>query len=246
MQSLAGRVAGWLIDAVYPAQCASCGEPVNDDGGLCAACWRETHFVTGHACDLCGAPLVGEGDGQTDCCDDCLTIARPWDHGRTALLYKGNGRRLVLSLKHADRPDIAIPAARWIARAAAPVLTDEMIIVPVPAHWRRLLKRRYNQAAELARAMGRSSGLKVETRALVRVKGGDTQEGKSFDQRFAYLEGAIRPHPKFGSALSSRDVLLVDDVMTSGATLAAATEAARLAGAKQVCIATLARVVRDA
>lgn len=233
-----------LLRAIYPAQCASCGEIVEGDGGLCGPCWRETRFVTGHVCDKCGVGLPGESDGHLDLCDDCMTIARPWSQGRTALDYAGNGRRLVLAFKHADRPDIAEPAARWVARAAQPLFTPGMLIVPVPSHWTRLYRRRYNQAAELARALGRATGHGVLPTALVRTRGGETQEGKTVDQRFANLHGAVRPHPKRGTALEGKRILIVDDVMTSGATLAAATEAAFVAGAADVKIATLARVAR--
>ncbi|HBZ42959.1 MAG TPA: amidophosphoribosyltransferase [Maritimibacter sp.] len=235
-----------LVHAIYPAQCASCGEMVEGDDGLCGACWRETRFVMGHVCDLCGAPLPGQDDGGVDHCDECLTIARPWSHGRTALVYSGNGRQLVLAFKHADRPDIARPAAGWLAKAVAPILAPDMLIVPVPSHWTRMFRRKYNQAAELARALAHRTRLDVAPNALIRTRGGETQEGKTFDQRFANLDGAIRPHPKKASVLVGRSVLIVDDVMTSGATLAAATEATKLAGAQEVSIATLARVVRDA
>lgn len=233
-----------LLRAIYPAQCASCGEIVDGDGGLCGPCWRDTRFVTGHVCDKCGIGLPGHSDGHVDLCDDCMTIARPWSRGRTALDYEGNGRRLVLAFKHADRPDIAVPAARWIAAAAQPLLSPGMVIVPVPTHWTRLYRRRYNQAAELARALSRSTGLTVLPSAMVRTRGGETQEGKSLDARFANVQGAIRPHPKRGAGMSGKEILIVDDVMTSGATLAAATEAAFVAGAKDVKIATLARVAR--
>lgn len=235
-----------LLRAVYPAQCASCGAMVEDDGGLCGPCWADTRFMTGHVCDACGLGLTGDGDGNRDLCDDCMTIARPWSRGRTALHYSGNGRRMVLALKHADRPDIATPAARWIAGALGPLVTPGLTIVPVPSHWTRVYRRRYNQAAELARALGRTTGLGLLPAALVRVRGGRTQGGRTFDDRFANLQDAIRPHPRRGPAMADRDILIVDDVMTSGATLAAATEAAFAAGARDVRIATLARVARDA
>ncbi|MEC7761129.1 MAG: double zinc ribbon domain-containing protein [Pseudomonadota bacterium] len=233
-----------LLRAIYPAQCASCGEIVDGDGGLCGPCWRETRFITGHVCDKCGVALPGEADGHIDLCDECMTIARPWSRGRTALDYDGNGRRLVLAFKHADRPDIAIPGARWIANVAQPLFTPGMVIVPVPSHWTRLYRRRYNQAAELARALARTTGLIALPTALIRTRGGETQEGKTLDARFANLQGAIQPHPRRGAAMREKDVLIVDDVMTSGATLAAATEAAFAVGAKEVKIATLARVAR--
>lgn len=234
-----------LLAAIYPPQCVCCGGPVDQGRGLCGPCWRETRFEAGNVCTLCGIGLPGEGDGAFDRCDDCMTLARPWSQGRTALKYSGNGRRMVLALKHGDRPDIAVTAAGWMARAAQPILVSHMLIVPVPAHWTRLVRRRYNQAAELARALGRHSGLAVAPTALIRPARGETQEGKTLPERFANLQGTIRPHPQHGSALCGRDVLIVDDVMTSGATLAAATEAALAAGAQDVRIATLARVARD-
>lgn len=234
-----------LVRAVYPAQCASCGEIVDGDGGLCGACWRETRFVLGHVCDTCGTPLPGEEDGGTDQCDDCMHIARPWRRGRTALTYDGIGRRLVLGLKYADRLDIARPAARWMARAIEPITTPGMVIVPIPSHWTRMFRRRYNQAAEIARALGRETGMAVLPNALIRTRGGETQGGKNFDARFANLVGVIQPHPKKGADLAGKDVLIVDDVMASGATLGAATEATYVAGARVVCIATLARVAKD-
>lgn len=234
-----------LVRAVYPAQCASCGEVVDGSGGLCGPCWRDTQFVLGHCCDKCGVSLPGDGDGSVDLCDDCLTIARPWSQGRTALAYTGNGRKLVLALKHADRLDIAPAAAEWIAHAASPVLRPGMVVVPVPSHWTRMFRRRYNQAAELARAVARVTGLDFAPNALVRTRGGETQEGKSFDARFENLQRAFKPNPRKPCALTDKTVLIVDDVMTSGATLSAATEAALSAGASDVNIATLARVARN-
>jgi predicted amidophosphoribosyltransferase len=137
---------------LYPAQCVGCGEPVEDTHGLCGKCWAETPFVTGHVCDKCGCPLPGDGDGVADLCDDCMQIARPWSRGRAALIYDGQGRRFVLGIKYYDRLDLVPPAASWMARAARPFLTPDLLVVPVPAHWTRVFKRRYNQAAELAAA----------------------------------------------------------------------------------------------
>lgn len=234
-----------LVRAIYPAQCASCGEIVEGDGGLCGPCWRETQFVLGHVCDKCGVSLPGETDGEVDYCDDCIAIARPWSKGRTALVYSGKGRKLVLALKHADRLDIVPAAAEWMARAAEPLIASSSVVVPVPSHWTRMFRRKYNQAAELGRTIARSKGLTFAPNALVRVKSGETQEGKDLDARFANMQEAFRPHPSKSLVLDGKNVLIVDDVMTSGATLASATEAARSAGASEVNIVTLARVAKD-
>lgn len=234
-----------FVKAIYPSVCVNCGTEVDSDGGLCGPCWRDTHFVTGHVCDKCGVALVGDADGQADVCDDCLSIARPWSRGRTALAYRDNGRRIVLSLKHADRPEIAGPAAKWIAHATRDILEPDLCIVPIPSHWTRMFRRRYNQAAELARALHKETGLSIAANALIRIRGGETQEGKNFDQRFANVAQTIQPHPRKSNAIKGARILLVDDVMTSGATLAAGTEALFVAGAQEVNVVTLARVARD-
>lgn len=156
--------------------------------------------------------------------------------------YRDVGRRIVLALKHGDRVDLAPPAAGWMARAGAPVLGPDTVLVPIPAHWSRLLTRRYNQAAELSRALARRTGLHHCPDALVRGKRTAKQDGMSVDQRFANLHGAIRVNPKRIPSLKGRPVCLIDDVMTSGATMTVATSAALAAGASRVCILVLARV----
>lgn len=233
-----------LIDAVLPPQCLSCRVAVAEQGGLCPACWRATPFIAGLVCDACGIPLPGEEAAERAAvlCDDCLAIARPWRQGRAALLYADNGRRLVLALKHADRLDLVRPLAGWMLRAAGPILSPGMLVAPVPLHWLRLLSRRYNQAALLAAALARAAGLEHCPDLLVRRRRTGSQDGRSRAARFAALTGAIAAHPRRRHRLKGRAVLIVDDVMTSGATLAAAAEAALAAGAASVAVVALARV----
>jgi predicted amidophosphoribosyltransferase len=175
-----------------------------------------------------------------------MTIARPWDRGRAALEYRDIGRRLVLGLKHGDRLDLTWPAAGWMAARVASIIEVDTVIIPVPLHWTRLIKRRYNQAAALAVDLGRHLKRPVIVDALVRTQATKPLDGVGRTARFAVISGTIAPHPKRGALLAGKSVLIVDDVMTSGATLAAATEAARAAGAVNVSIVTLARVVKDA
>jgi predicted amidophosphoribosyltransferase len=237
---------------LYPPQCVACGAPVanggEDPGQLCPACFPETRFVTGAVCARCGVPLPDDGTGAGDpwlCCDDCLSIARPWQNGRAALVYSGAGRRLVLALKHGDRPDLAPALAAWLARAAAPLMQPDMIVAPIPLHLRRLLKRRYNQAALISSRVARAQGAAHLPDLLLRRRHTAGQDHRGVGDRFANIAGAIAVNPRRVAAVQGRPVLLVDDVMASGATMAAATEALLAAGSGPVSVAVLARAVKD-
>lgn len=233
------------VKMIYPPRCLGCGELVNSDFGLCGPCWSETPFVGGTVCDSCGMPLPGDADGYAIACDDCLANPRPWTEGRAALVYSGRARRLVLALKHGDRPDLARPAALWMARAGRPILRDAMVIAPVPLHWTRFVRRRYNQSALLARELSRETGLDCCPDLLVRTVRTPMLEGRTAAERATLLGAAIAAHPRRRQQLAGRPVLLVDDVMTSGATLAACTRACLDAGADQVFVLVLARVAKD-
>ena len=241
------RVAPVLRGAlrvIYPPQCLTCEAPVSEEGTLCPGCWPDVPFIHGLACDTCGIPLPGDSAAAV-LCDDCLSIARPWGRGRAVLMYGGGARRLVLGLKYGDRHDVAGPAGRWLARAARPLLRPDSVIAPVPLHWWRLFRRRYNQAALLAAALARETGAAHLPDLLIRRRNTGNQDGRSRADRFANLQGAIVTRPSRASRIAGRHVLLVDDVMTSGATLAAATEACFAAGADAVDVVALARVGRD-
>jgi ComF family protein len=235
-----------VLQMIYPPQCISCDALVTSDFGLCGRCWRETPFITGLVCDQCGTPLPGDDQGRAVHCDDCLLIARPWDQGRAALLYKGNARKMVLALKHGDRTDLVRPLSAWLHRAAAPMLEPGMLLAPVPLHWFRLLRRRYNQAALLSAGLARLAGADHCPDLLIRPRSTGSQEGRSREGRFINMADALRVHPGRGDRLKKRHVLLVDDVMTSGATLGVAADACLAAGASRVSVLVLARVAKDA
>lgn len=234
------------VQLVYPPQCLTCDALVTTDFGLCAACWRETPFVSGLVCDCCGVPLPGEETGGPVQCDDCLAVARPWSRGRAALLYRDNARKMVMALKHGDRVDLARPAAGWLHRAARPLLAPDTLITPVPLHWTRLIRRRYNQSALLAAALGRLADLPHCPDLLIRRRNTRSQEGRDRAARYTNVHEAFRVNRKRDWMMQGRPVLLVDDVMTSGATLAACAEACLAEGAARVDVIVLCRVAKDA
>ncbi|KEP68679.1 competence protein ComF [Thioclava dalianensis] len=232
------------LHAVFPPRCIACGEEVGSDFGLCRDCWEQITFASGVSCDGCGVPLPGNDDGQAVLCDECLAHPRPWARGRTVMMYSGIGRELVLGFKHSDRLDLARPFAAWMARAAQPLLTPETVIAPVPLHRWRLLRRRYNQSALLSQGIARICGQTYCVDLFERTRNTTSQKGRDRAARIANLADAIRVTPARAPQLLGRPVLIVDDVMTSGATLTAATGAAMQAGADRVDVITLARVAK--
>lgn len=236
-----------MLHAVFPPECLACGARVENDFSICSHCWSDTPFIFGASCDTCGAGLPGQSaGGDRLSCDECHAIARPWARGRAVMQYSGTGRKLVLAFKHGDRAEIARAAGPWMARAAADLLADDPLLVPVPLHWRRLASRRFNQAALLARSLATQSGCDWLPDALIRSRPTGSQDGRNREGRFRNLDDAIRVAPRRAGAVRGRCVLLVDDVMTSGATFSAATQALQAAGAGAVCVMALARVARDA
>lgn len=236
------------LQIVYPPQCMGCGETVGQMGALCPTCWRDADFIAGLACTCCGAPLPSDGTPAEDAihCDDCLATPRPWLRGRAALTYRGTGRKLVLMLKHGDRLDVAGALGDWLSDAAAPLVVPGMVVAPVPLHLRRLFHRRYNQAELLAGRIAHRHGLQPMPGLLQRSRHTPSQDHRGAAERFANLADAIQVRPRLAPQIAGRPVLLVDDVMASGATLATCAQALLDAGSGPISVAVLARAVKDA
>lgn len=227
---------------VYPPECVLCRAATGSDFGLCPDCLIETPFLTGPVCDCCGVPVLTDGAETIPACDDCIALPRPWTQARAVFRYTGQARRLVLALKHGDRLDLARAAGPWMARVAGGLSQADTVVVPIPLHPWRQFRRRYNQAAELGRAVSRETGLPYAPDALRRNRHTPSLDHRTRDDRVAVMVGAISADP---SEISGKHILLVDDVMTSGATLAAAADAALGAGARRVDCVVLARVEKD-
>lgn len=230
---------------IYPPRCLNCGEVVDSDFGLCSQCWVQMPFVSGTTCDLCGSNVLGESKEPNVLCDACLEMPRPWQYGRAALIYKGTARRLVLGLKHSDRTDIVGPASHWLARACHDILTPKTRITPVPLHWFRKLRRKYNQSCLLAHALAKHTNLTYIPNGLERPSWTKASENADFAERYKRLSTAIKINKRHKSAFVGQDILIVDDVMTSGANLHAATKACLEAGASRVNVAILARAEKN-
>ena len=238
------RVGRQVLDALYPPLCIGCREHVSEPGSLCPECWRTLHFLDGPVCAACGLPFEIDPGGET-LCAGCLTYPPSFDKARAVLRYDDASRKPILALKNMDRLDLAPAFGRWLERAGRELLAQSDLIVPVPLHRFRLWKWRYNQSAELARALSRLGGLPVDPFALRRIRSTPSQ-GKmpSASARRRNVRGAFAVPEKRRSAVDGKQILLVDDVLTTGATANACAKALKRAGARQVCVLALARVVR--
>jgi len=243
---LVGQVLQTAIRLIYPPTCMTCDAPVAEMGGLCGSCWRDTPFVSSPVCDACGVPLLADRAEEGEICDDCRKLPRPWLAGRTAMIYRGNGRKIVLGLKHADRLEYADAVSGWMAEAGADLIRRDMIVTAIPLHWRRRIKRRYNQSVLLAKAIARFHQLDCVPDLLIRPRATAVLDGKSLHQRFEDMAQALQVNPNRAPMAKGRSVLVVDDVMTSGATLSAATQVLMSVGVSDVRVLTLARAVKDA
>lgn len=233
----------FLLKLFYPAKCLTCDELIEDARGLCPKCWAATPFIVDPPCEKCGTPLLGDAEAG-DLCEDCFQTPRPWTNGRAAMTYGGNGRTLVLRLKHADRTDLAHAAGGWMAQVSREIIEEDTVLAPVPLHWRRIVQRRYNQSALLAGRMAKLLDRDHVPDLLRRPTATRTLDGMGAADRFQTVAGAIVINRKRANAIQGRHVMIVDDVMTSGATLGQCAQACVQAGASHVSVATLARVAR--
>jgi ComF family protein len=235
------RVTGTLhraLDLIFPPQALD-GPDAAQSVGLTADAWSRIRFIAEPCCDGCGAPFdydIGER------CALCQARPRAFARARAACLYDEASRDLILKLKHADRTDLAGLFVRWISRAAADLVAEADAIVPVPLHRWRLIARRYNQAAEIARPLARRCAAAYLPDALVRARHTDSQGGKSGSGRRRNVAGAFAVPDARRRQVEGRRILLIDDVLTTGATAEACAKALLKAGATAVDLAVLARV----
>ncbi len=238
-----GAFSRLALDALLPPQCLACGEPVAHNGALCAPCWDGITFLAPPHCALCGYPFeFDQGPGAL--CAACIARRPRYARARAVLRYDEGCRRLLLSFKHGDRTEGAPAYGAWLARAGAELLPEADLIVPVPLHWTRLFSRRYNQAALLAQALARASGLPVVPDLLWRRRATPSQGHLSRASRQRNVAGAFAVRPDRSAGLRGRRVILVDDVMTTGATAAACSATLLQAGAADVDVLVLARALR--
>ena len=232
-------------DVIVPPCCLVCRTPLGAHHLLCAPCWREVHFIRSPLCDVLGIPLPFDMGERTV---SAGALARPpaYDRARAVAHFSGSMRTLVHQLKYADRHDARSLLGRWLAEAGHELLAGADVVVPVPLTRWRLVLRRFNQAAILAQELSRQTGIAVDPQLLHRTRFTKTQVGLTHDQRRRNVAGAFSVPGNRHARLRGRSVLLVDDVITTGATAEACARALKRAGAARVDVLALALVTNEA
>ena len=235
---------GLVVDVALPQLCAACREPV-DGAGLCPACWSKLSFIAPPYCERLGIPFPFDG-GPGLLSMEAIADPPAYQRARAAVRYDDIAKTLVHALKYGDRLDLAPTMGRWMAHAGQALLADADALVPVPLHWRRLWARRFNQSALLAEIIAKASRRTVAHGALKRVKATPQQVGLGKSERAENVQGAFRVPAEGKAEVIGRKLVLIDDVLTSGATVDACARALLRAGAASIDVLVFARVVAAA
>ena len=235
------------LDLVYPPACLCCREATAAHGALCPACWGQLNFIERPYCDRLGIPFAYDLGIEGLLSPEAMAHPPAYARARAVARFEdGPARQLVHRLKYHDRMELAAPLGAWMARAGGELLTEADLLVPIPLHRRRLMWRQFNQAQLLAEAVGRACGRKVDPVLLRRVKRTTPQVGLSRAQRASNVQGAFAVPVEARPLVEGRAIVLIDDVLTSGATINAAARALLRAGAARVDVLVFARVVTGA
>jgi ComF family protein len=241
LRSAWAHTARLALDIALPTLCVACREPVAGVG-VCAECWAKLSFIAPPFCPRLGIPFVYDpGPGLLSM--EAIADPPAYQRARAAVRYDDVARTLVHALKYHDRTDLAPAMGRWMARAGEELLAEADVLVPVPLHWRRGWSRRYNQSGALARVLAKQAGVPVARDALRRIRPTPQQIGLNRSQRASNVQGAFKVAADRTAAIQGRRVVLIDDVLTSGATADACARALLRARAAQVDVLVFARVV---
>ena len=235
------HAAKLALDIALPTLCVACREPVAGEG-VCAECWSKLSFIAKPYCPRLGIPFVYD-PGPDLLSMEAIASPPAYTRARAAVRYDDVAKTLVHALKYQDRTDLAPTMGRWMARAGDELLADADALIPVPLHWRRAWHRRYNQSGALATVIAGQSGVKLKVDLLQRARATEQQVGLSRAQRASNVQGAFRVPAERQNELSGMKVVLVDDVLTSGATVDACARALLRGKAAQVDVLVFARVV---
>ncbi len=230
-----------LLDFLLPPLCLICDEPVGGVATLCPLCWKQVGFIAPPLCACCGVPFdIPAGAGML--CGACIANPPSYQSARASILYDEASRKLLLGFKHGDRTHAAQALAVWMQRAASDVIAQADVLLPVPLHRWRLFHRRYNQSALLAHKIAALTDKPVWVDVLRRTRATPSQGHRNRKERLENVRGAFEVSKSQGAAVKDKALVLIDDVMTTGATVEECARILLKAGAKRVDVVVLARV----
>ncbi len=234
----------WVADLCFPPRCSGCGVITDAVHGFCVNCFDAIDFISAPQCDCCGLPF--ESDlGADALCASCMQTRPPYTAARAAFHYNDASRALITRFKYNDSTQSLPAYVALLRRAGGALMQDCQVIIPVPLHRKRLIRRRYNQAALLAYGLARACDKPVLPDGLIRVRHTTPQVELARSARLENVKGAFRVNHRYAAYLKGQSVVLIDDVMTTGATIHACSMILMQAGAARVIVLTLARSVRD-
>jgi ComF family protein len=245
----AQKMMKWGVDLILPPRCPVNGDIVDTVGAISPRAWRDLTFVADPKCQCCGIPftieVITDSDTPNDfLCADCLSSPRPFDNAKSLLVYNDGCRKMILAFKHGDALHLHTTLAPLLTQLGKDFITEQSVLVPVPLHWRRLVKRRYNQAAVLGMEMSKIAHIPCWPDTLSRIRHTPPQGHKSAKDRHQNVAGAFDINTAYLGKITGKDIILIDDVFTTGATLEECAKVLKAAGAKTVNILTVARVVK--
>ena len=232
-----------FLDILLPARCIGCGIPTEQPGTLCGSCWSSICFITKPYCHGCGIPFDFATSDEA-LCGQCLQQLPAYDHARAVFVYDDDSRHFITRFKYGDQIHTAPLYGNWLSQIIQPWREQIDVVLPVPLHRLRLLKRRYNQAALLAQHVARQNGLPYHPHALQRVKHIPPQASLTYKQRQSNVKGAFTVPDKYAPLIQGKSLLLIDDVMTTGATIQECAKVLKRHGAAHVYVAILGRTVK--
>ena len=242
LKSLLKPIANRLLDVVYPPLCMACGDNISENGSICAGCWADINFISDPQCEICGFPFDFEAQ-EASVCGRCIAVKPSFSKTRAVFVYDDTSSKMVTSFKYSDRTENRVAYAKWMMRVGEEMLREADFIVPVPLHIGKLVLRKYNQAALLAGELGKMTCGKVLQAALIRKKYTKTQATFSYKARFKNISGAFKVNPRYINMLKNKKILLIDDVITTGATAEECAKILKKAKVARVEVLTLAKTL---
>lgn len=230
-----------VSNALLPPRCPACAVVVSSDHTFCPDCWLLAPYLSPFQCKRCGIPLNSIPSFDQTCLE-CYRCPPPFSQAKSVFAYDDFSAPLVLALKHGDRCDLAATFANWMAQSGSDFFEQGHLIVPVPLHWKRLARRRFNQSALMARALSHKTGLPFCPEAIKRIRHTPSQGTLSKSARKLNLRKAFHSPP---NKVHGKKIILVDDVLTTGATVVGCCNELLKQGAEEVMVLTLCRVVYE-